>query len=142
MQMTSSRPYLLRALYEWIVDNGMTPLIVVHADMPGVFVPQAYVQDGSITLNVSPAACSGMEMNNHALSFSARFGGVPNDVFVPISAIAGIYTRETGEGMGFEGAPGDPGDGPPGPGDGPAEGPYGDSTGKTATTRPALRVVK
>lgn len=97
--MTSHRPYLLRALYEWIADNGMTPHLLVDATRPSVQVPTHAVKDGKVVLNVAGRAVSHLEMSNDVISFSARFGGVSHAVSVPISAVLAIYARETGQGM-------------------------------------------
>ncbi|KID57887.1 peptidase [Pseudoalteromonas luteoviolacea] len=99
--MTSNRPYLLRAFYEWIVDNQCTPHIVVNANFPHVQVPVQFVQDGQIVLNVSPSAANNFSMDNDALSFSARFSGQPMQVYVPVDAVLAIYARENGEGTVF-----------------------------------------
>lgn len=101
-----SRPYLLRALYEWVLDNDMTPHIVVDATLPGVQVPEQYVQDGQITLNISPSAVQGLMIEDQGVGFSARFGGVPMNVYVPMLAVMAIFTRENGMGMGFGMEPG------------------------------------
>ena len=97
--MTSHRPYLLRALYEWIVDNGMTPHVLVDARAPGVRVPAHAVKDGRIVLNIAERAVGGLRMDNDALRFSARFGGVSQSVLVPLPAVIAVYARETGQGM-------------------------------------------
>lgn len=97
--MTSHRPYLLRALYEWIADNGMTPHLLVDASRPGVQVPAHAVKDGKIVLNIAERAVSRLEMGNDAIRFSARFGGVSYPVTVPVHAVLAIYARETGQGM-------------------------------------------
>ncbi|MBJ7574813.1 ClpXP protease specificity-enhancing factor [Luteimonas sp. MC1828] len=97
--MTSHRPYLLRALYEWIADNGMTPHLLVDAMQAGVRVPAHTVKEGRVVLNVADRAVSRLEMDNDAVRFTARFGGVSHPVLVPISAILAIYARETGQGM-------------------------------------------
>lgn len=97
--MTSHRPYLLRALYEWIADNGMTPHILVDASQPGVRVPAHAVKDGRIVLNVADRAVGRLEMDNDSVRFSARFGGVSQSVLVPVGAVLAIYARETGQGM-------------------------------------------
>lgn len=102
MTMTSSRPYLLRALYEWILDNNCTPYVVINASRDDVQVPRAYVKDGQIVLNVAPSAVVGLKLDNDALEFNARFGGVAMQVYVPMSAVLGIYARENGKGMIFE----------------------------------------
>ncbi|WNW11702.1 ClpXP protease specificity-enhancing factor [Pseudomonas sp. DTU_2021_1001937_2_SI_NGA_ILE_001] len=100
--MNSSRPYLIRALYEWIVDNDCTPHILVNAEYPSVQVPQGFANDGQIVLNVSPSAVRQLHMDNEAVSFEGRFGGVPHTLYVPVGAILGIYARENGQGMVFD----------------------------------------
>ena len=99
--MKARRPYLLRALHEWISDSGETPHIVVDADADGVTVPRQYVKDGKIILNVSFTATQALKLGNDCVSFEARFGGVSMAVQVPVRAILGIYARETGQGMIF-----------------------------------------
>ncbi|TZF91813.1 ClpXP protease specificity-enhancing factor [Cognatilysobacter lacus] len=98
-EMTSHRPYLLRALYEWIADNGLTPHLLVDATAPSVQVPRHAVKDGRIVLNVAQRAVAGLEMTNETIRFSARFGGVSHSVSVPVSAVLAIYARENGQGM-------------------------------------------
>ena len=98
-QMSSQRPYLLRALYEWVVDNGMTPHVLVDATQPGVRVPAHAVKDGRIVLNIAERAVGGLRMDNDSLRFSARFGGVSQSVLVPLPAVIAVYARETGQGM-------------------------------------------
>jgi stringent starvation protein B len=102
MAMTSHRPYLVRALNEWILDNNCTPYILVNAHVEGVEVPQNFVKDGQIVLNISPVAIQGLVMTNDGLEFNGRFGGIPTRVYVPIAAVMGIYARENGQGMIFE----------------------------------------
>lgn len=97
--MTSHRPYLLRALWEWIADNGMTPHLLVDAGQAGVRVPAHTIKDGKVVLNIADRAVAKLEMGNEAVSFTARFGGVSHPVSVPVSAILAIYARETGQGM-------------------------------------------
>ncbi|QTF94042.1 ClpXP protease specificity-enhancing factor [Halomonas sp. BM-2019] len=97
----SSRPYLARALYQWLLDNDLTPYIVVDAEQPGVEVPRQFVQNGQIVLNLSPSAVRDLYMENEALGFSARFGGQPMQVMVPSAALVAIYARENGVGMVF-----------------------------------------
>jgi len=99
--MTSSRPYLLRALNEWIQDNDMTPHIVVDASQKDVIVPTEFVTSGKIVLNVSPSAVHGLAIDNDFICFSARFSGKAMDVIVPINAIMAIYAKENGQGMVF-----------------------------------------
>ena len=97
--MTSHRPYLLRALYEWIADNGLTPHILVDATKPGVRVPAHAVKDGRIVLNIAARAVGHLQMDNDDVRFSARFGGVSHEVIVPIDAVLAVYARENGQGM-------------------------------------------
>lgn len=134
MSMTSSRPYIIRALYEWIVDNNCTPYILVDAHGPEVEVPQQYVnKEGQIILNIAPSALKDLFIGLEAISFSARFGGVPFDLFIPCAAVLGIYARENGQGMMFEAETNTK---PPAPEPTPIGG--GDKSQK----RPGLRVVK
>jgi stringent starvation protein B len=100
--MTPRRPYILRAFYEWLVDNDLTPHLVVEAELPGVRVPEQFIQDGQIILNVAPRAVGNLEMSNEAVTFSARFGGKPHSVIVPLYAVQAIYARENGAGTMFE----------------------------------------
>ena len=99
--MTPSQPYLLRALNEWIVDNGLTPHLVVDSNAEGVVVPPGSVVDGRVTLNISPSAVRDLVMTNEEVSFHARFGGRPMSVSLPTTAVIGIYARENGQGMLF-----------------------------------------
>lgn len=99
--MTSNRPYLLRAFNDWILDNEMTPYIVVEADLPHVHVPPQTVKDGQVVLNISPTAVHMLEITNEQITFSARFGGVPFEVYIPMYAISAIYARENGAGTMF-----------------------------------------
>lgn len=99
--MQSSRPYIARALYQWLLDNELTPYIVVDADQPGVEVPRQFVRNGQIVLNMAPTAVRDLFIENEALGFGARFGGKPMQVMVPISALIAIYARENGVGMVF-----------------------------------------
>ena len=98
-RMTSHRPYLLRALNEWIADNGMTPHLLVDATQAGVQVPASAVKEGKVVLNIAERAVVRLMIDNDAVSFTARFGGVSHPVYVPISAVLAIYSRETGQGM-------------------------------------------
>ena len=99
--MTSSRPYLLRALYEWIVDNQLTPHLLVDAMQDNVLVPVQYVEDGRIVLNISSHATHELQLGNEAVSFNARFSGKDTAVYVPMAAVMAIYARENGQGMMF-----------------------------------------
>jgi len=96
-------PYLIRALYEWIIDSELTPYLLVSAQSDQVRVPADYVSDGKIVLNVSPAAIRDIQIMDAGVSFAGRFGGRPFDVYLPTSCVLAIYARETGEGMAFEG---------------------------------------
>lgn len=100
--MTPSKPYVIRAIYDWIVDNNCTPHLLVDAESEGVEVPQDYVTDGQIVLNVSPSAVVNLQLSNESVSFSGRFGGVPVDIMVPVDGVIGIYARENGQGMIFD----------------------------------------
>jgi stringent starvation protein B len=127
--MTSKRPYLIRAMHEWIVDNGATPHILVDAQKEGVEVPTEYIQDGKIVLNISPAAVRDLQLNNDWILFSARFRGRAMQASIPTSAVMAIYARENGQGMLFNEAE----DSPPSP----PEPPPTKRSGK-----PSLKVVK
>jgi len=128
--MTSTRPYLLRAFYQWIVDNSMTPYLLVNAEADGVHVPEQYVANGKIVLNVSPSAVRMLEMENDHVAFSARFGGSPMQVQVPMQAVTAIYAKENGKGMVF---PEEEPDGVP---------PQGPGPDNTTPRKPSLKVVK
>jgi len=104
--MISSRPYLLRALLDWICDNALTPHLLVDATIPLVVVPEQFVQQGKITLNIGPSAVQGLDMGNDAITFSARFAGQPMNVYVPVVAVLAIFARENGQGMMFGQEPG------------------------------------
>ena len=99
--MSSSRPYLARALYEWLLDNEHTPYIVVDADQPGVRVPRQFVQNGQIVLNIGPTAVRDLLIGNDGVTFHARFSGQPMQVVVPVPALIAIYASENGVGMVF-----------------------------------------
>ena len=137
MSITPSRPYLIRALYEWILDNDDVPYLVVDATIQNVMVPEQFVADGQIILNVSPSAVQALDLADEAVSFSARFGGVPMQVYVPVLAVKAIYAKESGQGMGFGFEPGIPDpEAPP-----PAPKEVEDKPAKP-TGRPTLKVVK
>lgn len=127
----------MRALYEWILDNDCTPYVLVNANEDGVEVPQQYVKDGQIVLNTSPTAVIDLVIGNEAMHFNGRFGGVPMDVYVPMPGVLGIYARENGQGMVFDG---DEAPWPEPPEPGPAQPSSG--AGKPSAKRPALKVVK
>jgi len=134
----SRRPYLLRAMHEWISDSNCTPHIVVDAGVAGVEVPRQFVQDGKIVLNVSGSATAQLHIGNEEISFSGRFGGASMNVRVPIAAVLAIYARETGQGMIFADEAEPPREDPPqGPGSPPAE-----PQPKPSAGRAKLKVVK
>jgi len=124
--MTSNRPYLLRALYEWITDNGLTPHVLVDAAYDGVDVPSHAVQQGKVVLNIATSATENLQLDNETIYFKARFSGQPYPITVPMAAVIAIYARENGQGMMFA-----QDDAPP-PADGPDDAP----------SRSHLKVVK
>ena len=130
--MTSSRPYLIRALYDWIVDNDHTPYVLVDAGSDQVVVPREYIDKGKIVLNISPTAVHALLLSNDEVSFSARFSGKAQEIRVPISHVLAIYARENGQGMMFnedeETTP-------------PPSGPKSDNA-RPAQKKPILKVVK
>ena len=101
MKMTANRPYLLRAFYEWIVDNNCTPYLVVDATFERVKVPTQFIQNGQIVLNVTPSAVGNLQLGNDAVTFNARFGGQPFALYIPVNAVLAIYARENGAGTVF-----------------------------------------
>ncbi len=100
--MTSNKPYFIRALYEWILDNTCTPYIVVDATLPFVEVPEQFISEGKIILNILPSATQNLYLGDEWITFSARFSGISQDINIPIGAVAAIYAQENGEGMGFQ----------------------------------------
>ena len=100
-EFTSSKPYIIRALHEWCADNGLTPHLLVAVDAQ-TRVPMAYVKDGEIVLNLSYSATKNLLIGNEAITFSARFGGVSNNLYVPIGVVRGLFARENGQGMFFQ----------------------------------------
>ena len=125
--MNSSRPYLVRAIHEWILDNNMTPHLLVDIEGEGVDIPAQQGQNGKIVLNISPAAVEGLNLGNDAIMFRARFSGISTDVFVPVDSVLAIYAKENGRGMVFSDQEGG---GPPAPSD------------PTPGKRPSLKIVK
>ena len=99
--MTSSKPYIVRALYQWILDNNTTPYILVDVTNDQVMIPQGIANDGKLVLNLAPQAVENLEMTNQHLSFSARFNGVAEEIYCPMLSLLAIYARENGEGMMF-----------------------------------------
>ncbi len=141
--MTPSRPYLTRALFEWILDNDFTPYVLVDASIVGVQVPKEHVKAGQIVLNVSPNAVRDLLIDNEAVQFNARFGGVPQNIYVPIMAVMAIYAKENGQGMVFgheAGAP-DPNQ-PPEPPKPKVVKSSGEGKSDRPTGRPSLSIVK
>lgn len=129
--MTTNRPYLIRAINEWLLDNQTTPYLLVDADAEGVEVPGQFIQDGKIVLNISPQAVEALRVSNDEITFLARFSGVSQLIAIPMPAVMAIYAKENGRGMMFNEDDGE--DKPPGPG--------GNDSGP-APTRPSLKVVK
>ena len=129
-KMTSNRPYLVRAMYDWICDNGLTPYVLVDARLPGVRVPTHAIKDGQVVLNVAVRAVTELELGNDRIRFLARFGGVSQQVDVPLPAVLAIYAQVNGQGMMF---PAEAQDTPP-PAPEPPE--------KPVRKGPGLRVVK
>ena len=134
--MTPSRPYLVRALYEWIVDNNCTPYLLVNAEYPAVVVPTEYIKDGKIILNVVPSAVRHFHVDNSFIQFSARFSGKAQEIYLPIGSVLAVYAKENGRGMFFEADEIPPPSEPPGGGD--DEPP----TPPPGAGRPSLKVVK
>jgi stringent starvation protein B len=128
-ETTRQKPYLLRAMHEWMTDNDLTPHIVVDASVGALHVPEEHVQDGKIVLNVSYAATRQLTLGNELVAFEARFNGVPFSVSIPIDGVLGIYARETGRGMVFT----EEGSAPP---------PDGSDPSAAKTQKPKLKVVK
>lgn len=126
--MTSSRPYLIRAIHEWILDNDMTPYLLVDIEGEGVDVPRQHGQNGKIVLNISPQAVEGLMLGNDAIGFRARFGGISTDVYVPMESVLAIYSRENGRGMVFN--------------EDEDEGPGPEDPSPSRPKRPSLKVVK
>jgi len=131
--MTSNRPYIIRALYEWILDNNCTPHILVSTEYAGVQIPRGFAKNGQITLNLSPSAVRGLHVDNEALSFEGRFAGVAHRLYIPVGAVLAIYAREDGQGMAFNQEPGAPST---------DEDPPPDTRPPRPSGKPNLRVVK
>ena len=132
MEMTSSRPYLVRAMYQWITDNGMTPHLLVDVSVDNVQVPAEHIQNGKIILNIAPMAISSLVLGDEEITFSARFSGQPMGIYIPVEAVLAVYTKENGQGMMFS-----EDDGAISSDDGDDSDPDPDKP-----TRPNLRVVK
>ncbi len=123
--MTPRRPYLVRAIYQWVLDNGFTPHVLVNAGIEGVQVPPEYVRDGQIVLNLAPSAVKDLYIGDDRVELSARFGGVARPVTFPMAAVLALYARENGQGMVF-----------------PDEGPAEEPPPPKRPERPSLKVVK
>jgi stringent starvation protein B len=126
--MTSLKPYLIRSIYEWIVDNDLTPHLLVDATHPDALLPEAFVEDGKIVLNVRPAAVHGLLLGNETIEFNARFSGRSQFLVAPVQAVLAIYAKENGRGMVFDKNDEDMDDTPP--------------PTKKPPTKPQLRIVK
>jgi stringent starvation protein B len=100
--MTSSRPYLIRAIYDWIIDNSFTPYLLVNAENDSAIIPREYVEDGKIVLNINPTAISNLQLGNDYIMFNARFSGKAMEVSIPVIAVLAIYAQENGQGMMFD----------------------------------------
>ena len=142
MTMSSSRPYIVRALYDWIIENDCTPYILVNAFADDVEVPQEHVKDGQIILNIAPSAVQSLFIRTEAVDFDGRFAGIPKRVYVPIAAVMGIYAKENGQGMIFDSEANLPK--PPSPSGVGNSGDKksADSKPSNPGKKPALRVVK
>lgn len=126
--MTSLKPYLIRSIYEWIIDNDLTPHLLVDAENSDAILPQQFIEDGKIVLNIRPQAIQGLSLGNAEIQFNARFSGKPMHIVTPIAAVMAIYAKENGKGMIFDQEDEESDKTPP-----PENKP---------PTRPALRVVK
>lgn len=126
--MTPLKPYLIRAVYDWIVDNRFTPYLLVNATVPGTIVPTNFVEDGRIVLNLRPEAIQGLDMSSEGICFNARFGGQPMRVDIPTVAVLALYAQENGRGMVFD--------------DDEEDSPTPEPPQPEPKGRPALRVVK
>ena len=127
--VTSKRPYLIRAMHEWMTDNSLTPYVVVAADTEGLSVPEGRASDGKIILNVSYAATRNFALADDRMSFETRFGGIAERVDVPLSAVIGIYAKESGQGMIFSDDEATPAE-------------SGEPSSSTPSERPTLKIVK
>ena len=149
MEFTSNKPYLLRAIFEWSLDNDATPHILISTINSQVDVPHQFIEDDKIILNISPSAANNLLIDNDGVSFSARFGGKPFSIYSPIGSVLALYASETGEGMSFEPEdmdstpPDGPDDKPPSPKSVPSSNVSSlKSTPKKSKKRPTLKVVK
>ena len=125
--MTSLKPYLIRSIYEWIIDNDLTPHLLVDAENSNAILPRQFIEDGKIILNIRPQAIQGLVLGNNEIQFNARFSGKPMSIVAPVAAVMAIYAKENGKGMIFDQEDEEPESTPP---------------ENTPPTRPTLRVVK
>ncbi|MGZ8135772.1 MAG: ClpXP protease specificity-enhancing factor [Methylococcaceae bacterium] len=100
--MTSLKPYLIRSIYEWIIDNRLTPHLLVDAENNNAVLPQQFIEDGKIVLNIRPEAIQGLILGNEVIEFNARFSGTPMHIVTPVTAVMAIYAKENGKGMIFD----------------------------------------
>ena len=128
LEFTSKRPYFIRAMHDWMTDNGLTPYIVVDAAADGITIPKNYIIDGKIVLNVSFAATHNLTLDKHTVQFEARFEGINHHLKMPMLAVIGIYAKETGQGMIFT--------------DDETPSPTETPVGGNVSGRPSLKVVK
>jgi stringent starvation protein B len=135
MKMTSLKPYLIRAIYDWIVDNHMTPYVLVNAETKEAVVPSQFVQEGKIVLNLRPEAIQGMCLGDDRIEFDARFSGAPMHVVFPVAAVLAVYAKESGKGMVFDEEENSGDDVPPSPDMGKAK-------PKPKPQKPVLKMVE
>jgi stringent starvation protein B len=142
--MTSNRPYLLRAVYDWISDNNLTPYILVDATVKGVQVPPQVIKDGQVVLNLAMRAVASLDLGNEWVSFQARFSGASQSINIPVQAVLALYAQENGQGMMFPAEDSDGSTPPPGPGPDATPPTQGDDDGGAKPRRgaPHLRVIK
>lgn len=138
--MSSSQPYLIRAIYDWIIDNGFTPYLLVNAENDYAMIPREYVEEGKIVLNINPSAIGDLQLGNDYIMFNARFSGKAMEVSVPVVAVLAIYARENGQGMTFDESNNVPPNSPDGTPTPDKSGSNKSTTKKS--TRPQLKVVK
>ncbi|TRX03835.1 ClpXP protease specificity-enhancing factor [Candidatus Methylobacter oryzae] len=126
--MTSLKPYLIRSIYEWIIDNSLTPHLLVDAENTSAILPQEFIEDGKIVLNIRPEAIQGLSLGNEEIEFNARFSGKPMHIVTPVTAVLAIYAKENGKGMIFDQEEHDDNEPPP--------------PEKKPAAKPNLRIVK
>lgn len=136
--MSALRPYLFRAIYDWALDNGFTPHVVINASAAGVIVPAGFVRDGRITLNIHPQAIQQFVYDNEGVAFSARFNGAPFEVFIPMIAVVAVFAKENGRGMFF---PEEPLETPTPPGTGESK-PLLAPSSPVSNTKPKRTILK